>query len=327
MTVELPLCYERTLPLALVHKTSHDAVLLTDCIATSRIETVLGAQVPRWHPIYQERSIGRSGYDIAALVEICRQACFAIAHTQFELPIEGNRFQFLFRELRAQLSKAAVATPHENGHPVRLAVYSKVLRETRTSGRTSGLDWRFDLKDPSGSRIATLEIRQSFVERAFWMRIRNEMRERHGAGLRSSIEIPPDSELRPDAVGRVNAENLALQRIVNDGDLYKAEARIDPRHPALFDRASADHIYAMTQLEAARQLAIYAASNAANVSAFRLVVSSCDASFVSIGELNVRTDAYACVSSKAAEHIVDVSLKQADRTISKFQFSLVEPGN
>lgn len=316
------LTFENTLPFSLVHKPSNDSVLLTDYIAQSRLNTLLGAQVSRANGLYQENIIDPRGYDIAALVEICRQACFAIAHNQFDLSLAENRYQFLFRELEADIVSEALNTQHRNGHPIKVVVESTIEKEVRTEGRTSGLSWRYVLSTPEHSKIATIRIKQSFVDRAQWKRIRQTMCEEHGVVFQSPIVIPPDSELQPADVARWNPQNLTLLRVHRSDNRYEALGRFDPRHPVLFDRPTADHIFAMTQLEACRQLAIYAVAKSLDSDPFQLKVSSCSVIFQSMGELNIPTELHAEVlTANRCDRgaTVEISVRQPGRVVSTFQ--------
>ncbi|MFG8723583.1 AfsA-related hotdog domain-containing protein [Pseudomonas aeruginosa] len=324
---ERELDFERTLPISLVHKPSNDSVLLTDYVAQSRHETLLGAQMPRGHGLYQENVLEVTGYDIAALVEICRQACFAIAHNQFGLSLAENRYQFLFRELKAKITLAALGAEHPRGHPIRVVVASTVEKELRSEKRTSGLTWCFELKDPSGREIATVRIRQNFVDRNQWKRIREEMCSQRGVVFQSAIEIPPDSEVAPREVGRWNPQNLVLLRVTGNDNHYEALARIDPRHPILFDRPSADHIFAMVQLEASRQLAVYSVAKCLEVDPFRLKVIRCDAQFQSMGELNTPTALHAEIlnyTNGGSGAQVAIQITQGKRSVSRFQIEVLE---
>jgi hypothetical protein len=98
-------------------------------------------------------------------------------------------------------------------------------------------------------------------------------------------------------------------------------ARIDTRHPVLFDRAT-EHIYAMIQIEICRQLSLYAASKALGFDAFELEVWKCNSDFLTVGELNVPAKAVAVV--KADEYgqqrvSVAVVISQQDREVSRFE--------
>ncbi|WP_273828470.1 AfsA-related hotdog domain-containing protein [Pseudomonas chlororaphis subsp. aureofaciens] len=321
--------FERTLPISLVHKPSNDSVLLTDYVVQSHLETLLGAQVARGHGLYQENILEVAGYDIAALVEICRQACFAIAHNQFDLSLKENRYQFLFRELEANITPSALEIEHPRGHPIRVVVASTVEKVLRSDKRTSGLTWRFELSDPKGMEIALIRIRQNFVDREQWKRIREAMCRQRGVVFQGAIEIPPESELLPSDVGRWNPQNLALIGVTSIGNRYEAVARIDPRHPILFDRPTADHIFAMIQLEASRQLSVYSAAKSLNVNPFKLKVIRCDALFQSMGELNTPTILHAELSTNRGGRSgarVDIQIMQGERSVSTFQVEILEIG-
>ncbi|MFM0522379.1 MULTISPECIES: AfsA-related hotdog domain-containing protein [Caballeronia] len=323
--VEKRLDFERTLPISLVHKPSNDLVMLTDYVALSRTETLLGAQVSRSHGLYQESILASKGYDIAALVEICRQACFVVAHTQFGLSLEENRYQFLFRELESHIEDEALRVTHPIGQPIRIVVRSSVEKELRTEGRTSGLTWRYDLSDLNEGKIATVRIQQSFVDRVRWKQIRREMCDDRGMAFQSPIEIPAEGEIGPAEVARWNPQNVTLLQVSESAGSFHALARFDPRHPVLFDRPTADHIFAMMQLESCRQLALYTVARTLRIDAFALAVSSCNAVFMSMCEVNLPVRLRATLSVdhvKSGRTNVDIQLEQQSRIVSRFKLDV-----
>ncbi|HDX8940944.1 hypothetical protein GW952_31480 (plasmid) [Klebsiella michiganensis] len=321
--------FERMLPISLVHKPSNDSVLLTDFVPLSNLETLIGAQLPKSHGLYQENLLDAKGYDIAVLIEACRQSCFAIAHNQFELLLSENKYQFLFRELHAKIAIESFETKHPHGYPVQIYIYSYVEREIRTSGRTSGLLWRYIIKNIAEKEIAEIFIQQNFVDRVKWKQIREKMCEQRGVVFKTPIEIPSKSEINPSDIGRWNPHNLVLHRVNKVGKIFEALARFDPRHPVLFDRPTADHIFAMTQLEVGRQLAIYSVSKEMNVDPFLLKICSCDTVFKSMGELNIPTIVTAEVIDTKETNLnsavvasVKIHLKQGERIVSVFDIGV-----
>lgn len=317
--------FDTTLSRALVHKVSIEQVLLTGYLAESEKDTRLFAQLPRSHGLYCENMVEARNYDIAALIEICRQACFVVAHTQFGVPLEGNRYQFLFQELRAAMvnSRSRILGEKAVGQPIQLVVKSTIQREWKNkNAQTYGLRWLYLLATPEDVEVARIEIKQTWLERVKWREIRKIMlRER---GIPSNLAIPPAprSELQPGEVARMNPHNVVLHSLRFLGRrTYEAMARIDTRHPVLFDRAT-EHIYAMIQIEICRQLALYAASKALGFDAFELEVWKCDSTFLTVGELNIPAKAVATV--KADEYgqqrvSVSVVISQQDREISNFE--------
>lgn len=316
--------FEGTLSKALVHKVSIDQVLLTDYRAESEKGTLLYAQLPRSHGFYCEQIVDAKRFDLVALIEICRQACFVVAHTQFGVPLEGNGYQFLFQELDASLlMERSALFDQKSGGPIQLVVKSTIEREwKKKSGVTSGLLWFYSLATVDGEEVAHIRIRQSWLERSKWREIRQIMKRERSIAPDMEIPAAPGTELMPADVARINPHNIVLHSLRHLGTgRYEAMARIDTRHPVLFDRAT-EHIYAMIQIEVSRQLALYAAARTFGVDAFELDVWKCKSTFETVGELQLAARAMAEVRVDDKDRLsatVFVTISQQDRNISIFE--------
>ncbi|WP_426701334.1 AfsA-related hotdog domain-containing protein [Rhodanobacter sp. Col0626] len=317
--------FDGTLAKALVHKVSIDQVLLTDYRPESEKGTVLYAQLPRSHGFYCEHMVDAKRFDLVALIEICRQSCFVVAHTQFGVPLEGNGYQFLFQELDATLvGTRAVALSHNSGGQlVQLVVKSTIEREwKKKSGATYGLLWFYSLETVDGVEIAQIRIRQTWLERFKWREIRLIMKREREIAPDMEIPAAPGTELTPAEVARINPHNIVLHNLrhLSEGR-YEAMARIDTRHPVLFDRAT-EHIYAMIQIEVCRQLALYAVSHTFEVDAFELDVWKCKSTFDTVGELQLPARATASVQVHDREQLsatVSLTISQQGRKVSVFE--------
>jgi hypothetical protein len=319
------LSFEGTLSKALVHKVSIDQVLLTDYQAQPDKGTLLYAQLPRSHGFYCEHIVDARRFDLVALVEICRQACFVVAHTQFGVPLEGNGYQFLFQELDATLSaeRSEIFDQQAGARPVQLVVKSTIEKEwKKKSGVTYGLVWLYSLATTDGVDVAQIRIRQTWLERSKWREIRQIMKRERSIAPDMAIPAAPATELKPADVARINPHNLVLHGLRHVGTgCYEAEARIDTRHPVLFDRAT-EHIYAMIQIEVSRQLALYAVARTFGVEAFELDVWKVKSTFETVGELQLAARAMANVRVDDSDRLsatVSVTISQQDRAISIFE--------
>ena len=320
--------FDRTLSKALVHKTSIDQVLLSAYKADSEKVMHLFAQLPRSNCLYCESMIEAKNYDLAALIEICRQACFVVAHTQYDVPLEGNRFQFILQELKAVMigSRSSNLTNKLAGQVIPLVVKSTIERVwKRKSGQAFGLRWLYSVSIPGGAEVAQIKIRQTWIERLKWREIRQIMHRERGISADLPIPAVPNTELLPSDVARLNIQNVVLHRMrCLDDASYEALARIDTRHPVFFDRAT-EHIYAMIQIELCRQMSLYVASKILYVSSFELEIWECDSKFLAIGELNIDAKVSAIVvMHDVAESSAIISLKiiQQKREISVFEVSV-----
>ncbi len=321
MSVQLN--YDQILPKALVHKWSIDQVLLTDVAQVSATQMLLGGQVPRSHGLYCEHHLaGNRNPDIAALVEMCRQGCFVVAHRGFDVPLVGNRFQFLFQELDAELSlpPARASGQAEVLRPVNLRLACDIERQWRRGTELSGLAWVFRLHTEDGSRdVGRVRIRQMWIDREQWRQMRAMMRRDRGLPEEARIAVPPPSEMDPATVGKVNPSNVLLARAWPTREGFEAVARVDIHHPVFFDH-SIDHIYAMVQTEAARQLALHAVASKQGLPALQLEVCGCVARYESVGEFDVETRLVAQLDTgnDAATSRVSIALMQDQRRISTF---------
>ncbi len=316
--------YEGTLSKALVHKVSIDQVLLTDYEAQPDNGTLLYAQLPRSHGFYCEHLVDAKRFDLVAMIEICRQACFVVAHTQFGVALEGNNYQFLFQELDAKLLVERDAVFEKYGNQaIQLVVKSTIEKEwKKSSGVTYGLIWRYALQTVDGMEVALVRIRQTWLERPKWREIRQIMKRERGIAPDMPIPPAPATELAPAAVGRINPHNIVLHSVLHgEPGSYEAMARIDTRHPVLFDRAT-EHIYAMIQIEVARQLALYATAHTFGAEAVALDVWKCTSTFETVGELQLPAKAVAKVTVDDREQhkaTVSITISQQGRAISIFE--------
>lgn len=315
--------FNGTLSKALVHKVSIDQVLLTNYRAVGGKNTLLFAQLPRSHGFYCEHMVDSKNHDLVAIIEICRQACFVVAHTQFGISLEGDGFQFLFQALDATLSEAgSLALSQKAGQPIQLVVQSTIEHEKKKkNGETYALDWLYILSTIDDEEVARVKIRQTLLERNAWRTIRKTMKRERNITPDMQIPPAPDTELNPSDVSRINPNNIVLHNVNQTSENhFEAMARIDTRHPVLFDR-STEHIYGMIQIEVGRQLALYAAANMLDVDAMDLEVWQCKTTFTTIGELEIPAKAEASVQindHSKNKATVSLSIAQQDRKISEF---------
>lgn len=317
-----------TLSKSLVHKVSIDQVLLTDYVPVEEKDTLLFAQLPRSHGFYCENMVDANRHDLVALIEICRQACFVVAHTQFDVPLEGNGYQFLFQGLDATILEAGAAVLSEKaaGQPVQLVVRSKIEHEKKKkNGSTYGLVWLYSLCTLDDVEVAQVKIQQTWLERGEWRKIREVMKRERNIAPDMAIPPAPETELHPSDVARINPNNIVLHSVqqTNSGH-YEAMARIDTRHPVLFDRAT-EHVYAMIQIEVARQLGLYAVAHQLGIEAADLEVWHCQSTFITVGELQIPAKARAKITiddAKQGQATVSLTISQEDREISVFELGV-----
>jgi hypothetical protein len=314
---------QHTIPKALVHKHALDAVFITGYEVLGPESIRISALLPRAHGFYCEFPLGPRRPDFALLVEVCRQAYFIVAHVMFEVPWQGNPFQFLFQDLDVDYFWGSSL---RDRMPVALELVCRVGKTYRRGKATSGLICDFTITS-EGEICGAVQIREMWVHRDRWNEIRRLMRRDRGLPNRVTLPTtPPETQIRAEDVGRINPANIVLRDIVEGPGGATAVALIDARNPALFDH-SIDHIYAMVQLEVSRQLGRFVVARDLGCSARSLDPVKCNASFTAIGEFDLETIATARSERVAGSDRarVTVELAQRPRLLSRFslEFAMV----
>lgn len=311
------------LPKALVHKDGFDDVFLTSFAIRGDRESVLGATLPRSHGFYCELPVTDRTPDLATLVEICRQACFVVAHEQFDVPLGGPAdAKFLMRELSGEFVDV---TPFDTDEPVNVAVDCVVEDVARRAGQVSALVWAFTVR-AGDVVVARARMAQTLMSRAVWGTMRARLRTERGLPVKMGEVPPPEpSDVAPADVGRANQDNVVIAEVTEADDGYRAMVRADLRHPVMFDHP-ADYIFAMVQLEAVRQLCLSAASRGLGLPATTLEMSEVAAEYRAVAEFDLPTVLHARVSATepGEEKVVrfDVDATQQGRQVSIFRLSV-----
>jgi 2-oxo-3-(phosphooxy)propyl 3-oxoalkanoate synthase len=311
------LTFDRTVHRKLVHKHALDEAFVTG-FEVRDDSVLLAAVLPRAHSLYCEFPAEDRAPDIALITEVCRQSCFVVAHTKFEVPFTDNRYQFLLQDIECELTGIGELGPER---PVEIVVECTIEEIRRRKSEISALVWRFRVTDRARElHVADLRMRMMWIDRGDWRRMRDHMR--GGRGLPIVIEAapPPAPGVAPAEVGRQNRDNVVLQNVSTDGSSFVAQARVDRRHPVLFDHPI-DHVYAMVQLEACRQLGLYAHAAKSGFAAGDLELAGFSSRFVSVAELDLPltiTDDCTAAAGGTAESNHKVRLTQGDRLVSEF---------
>jgi len=310
------------LPKALVHKDGFDDVFLTSFAVRGPRESVLGATLPRSHGFYCEFPVSNRAPDLATLIEICRQACFVVAHEQFDVPLGGAAdAKFLMRELAGEFVDTS---PFDTDEPVNVAVDCEVEHVARRAGQISALVWVFTVR-VGEVVVGRARMAQTLMSRTVWGLMRSRLRNERGLPTRMAEVRPPGpSELAPAEVGRLNPDNVLLTAVSEAGGGYEAMVRADLSHPVMFDHP-ADYIFAMVQLEASRQLALVAASRRLDLPATRLEMCGVTAEYLAVAEFDLPTTLQARFSVPDADepHLrLDIDATQQGRRVSTFGLSV-----
>jgi hypothetical protein len=315
--------HAQILPRRLVHKDGFDDVFLTSFAARGQRESVLGAALPRSHGFYCERSVGNRVSDLALLIEICRQACFVVAHEQFAVPLGGaDDAKFLMRELSGEFVDSAPLDTHE---PVNVVVHCEIEHIARRARTISGLVWAFEVR-VGGVVVGRARMAQTLMSRTVWAQLRSRLRADRGLPTpMAEVRPPGPSTLAPAEVGRFNPDNVVLTDLSEADSGYRARMRADLRHPVLFDHP-ADYIFAMVQLEASRQLSLVAAARRLGLPATRLEMWAVAAQYLSVAEFDLPTVLYAKFAAPPVADQFDLRLDidafQQGRRVSTFRLSV-----
>lgn len=313
------LSFDHTVHRKLVHKHALDEAFITGWQLDGD-GVRLAAVLPRAHALYNEFPAEDRVPDLAVITEVCRQACFVVAHTKFAVPVIDNTFQFLLQEINSSFLEVERLPKHR---PIELIV-DCTIEQTRRRGRElSALVWRFHVTDRSGEvPVADVRMRMVWIDRGDWRRMRDSMRRGRGLPIEPGWPQPPAAGLPPDQVGRRNVDNVALQTVdANDIERsgYQALARIDSRHPVLFDHLI-DHVYAMVQLEACRQLGLHVHARAAGVAPAEIELAGFTAEFHTVAELDLPVHLYGTVPQAGSDGMLThrVQVCQGERQNSSF---------
>lgn len=309
------------LPKALVHKDGFDDVFLTSFAVRGPRESVLGATLPRSHRFYCEVPVGSRVRDLATLIEICRQACFVVAHEQFDVPLGGAAdAKFLMRELSGEFVDTS---PFDTDEPVNVAVDCVVEHVARRAGQVSALVWAFTVR-AGEVVVGRSRMAQTLMSRAVWGQMRGRLRTERGLPVKMGEVAPPaPGDVTAAEVGRVNQDNVVITGITAVDGGYEASINVDLRHPVMFDHP-ADYIFAMVQLEATRQLSLVAASRRLAVPATRLEMSSVTAEYLAVAEFDLPTVLRATFVEADGEPAprFTVTAEQQGRRVSAFELTV-----
>ena len=303
--------FDRTVSKLLVHKWSLDQVFLTGFAPGGQGSMRLAAELPRSHGFYCEFPLRAGPPDLAAVVEACRQACFVVAHEQYDVPVSG--FQFMFQELDARFTGPF---PAAGDRPVDLVLDCTVQQRYRR-----GLVWSFAVT-AGGAPVAEVRIRMIWIERPRWRQMRASMRE--GRELPPELVAPPRpaTQVPAERVDRLNPANVVLATAARLPDgCWAATALVDQRHPVLFDHPI-DHVYAMVQIEACRQLGLLAVAADTRRPVSELRLRSVAAGYTSVAEFDLPTELVAALEPAGDGTRVTVVVAQGEREASRLTLEI-----
>ncbi|MGW1894335.1 ScbA/BarX family gamma-butyrolactone biosynthesis protein [Streptomyces sp. NPDC002004] len=283
--------FSRTVPRELVHRASVAEVFVTSHARLTRDRYEFGAQLPRFHAFHSDsfehspfsartgsQARSRPGHDPLLVFEVCRQASVLLAHQYLAVPFDRC---FVLRAMRLTvLHHAALAMQPA---PADVRVICDITRRYVRGGTLRGAELQFVVQ---AGRVAAVcaDVSYSWTAPEAWARGRDAGRARLGLDARAS-PLPPGPRAEPDVVRRRHPFNVVIGPPSANGERRtRARLVVDTGHPSLFDHAL-DHVPAVLQLEAFRQLSTAAAGAAGQVSLHAL-----SARFVDVVELDVPSE-------------------------------------
>lgn len=286
-----PLDYTRTVDRLLVHRDALGEVFLTDLQPIDEDHYAAASQLPRSHAYYGDHLLRPGCYDPLLILEACRQAALAGAHSFYGVPSD-NKFILTHLSLRLDHPQMVVV----GSSPISLAFRVNIVSRKEREGRVTGLDYEMDLIT-DGTVIGQASVGLRFKTPTGYLTLR--LNNRDGFALPSSATYPtstPGTPVAPHLVGRANPENVVLVDAAVTDNTAQALLRIPARHASLFDHPQ-DHLPGMVIAEGARQLALLAALDVQGLATFKTLVTEMRVRFTRFGELEDDTVLTAWVDS------------------------------
>ncbi len=293
--------FSHTIPRELVHRRSIAEVFVTSDAQLDDVHYEFGAQLPRLHAFYSDTFSSGALYsgtgprhDPLLVFEVCRQASILLAHRYFAVPFDQY---FVLRSMRTTvLDHDALGVAAE---PADAHVTCEVVRRYVREATLTGADLHFGVRVGHCAAVA-VDFSYSWVPPQVWARSRRSGRKRLRLG--STVRAAPVGvRAEPEAVGRRHPFNVVIgpPRTGADGQA-RARLVVDTGHPALFDHPL-DHVPAMLQLEACRQLSTAAVGAAAPYEDIGLDAVS--ARFAEFVELDLPTECVARFEPVASDGV------------------------
>lgn len=306
--------FARPVERGLVHKHAVGEVFVTDICSRSEGHSMVAGELPRTHCYYSDVDGLPVNREIMPLLELTRQACFVLAHSQHAAP---GDWQFILRSLSIRLA-TAVMDADGRGPPRVVLLCSERDRWDR-AGVTTGVEWQYELRSTADQHLGEATMSMSWLPRERWNAIRAEARRALELPEEVPMLRPPLSAVPAAIVGRESQRNVVLASLDERwGHELHATLCIDVFHPGLFDHW-VDHIPGMVELEAARQISLRIASCVLQVPANRLSVKEVRAmDFTAVGELDLPTECVARIVERhkgTATLKVEAQLRQGERVL------------
>lgn len=301
---------EWKVPPRLVHKSGTDEVFVTGHLRAGRRRVLVTGELPTAHRYFCDLPAAMPYPDLTAILELCRQCCYVLAHAHYGAPA-GDRF--VLRALRGELTAGAGLRESWPAEPWRVCVDVSVTRVWERAGRVTGLKLDYLVHDSAGSVVATACSSFSWMSAARWCAFREGVRAAHG--LPAAVATPGHEGVfpSPGLVGRGLACNVVVADPSVTAGRTRARVVVDPGNTAMFEHAQ-DHVPGMVQMEAARQVALWQFTETTGVPPGDVTVHGLDTAFLAVAELDLPLLATAGRTGPAE---VAVELTQAGTPVAR----------
>jgi hypothetical protein len=298
-------------------------VFVTACQPSPDGEALIAGELPRTHCYYSDLDGFPVRPDTMPLLELCRQACFVLAHRVHGVPIG---WQFILRTMSIRIFRPSAGVPGKDADgPLRVLLRCYQRQRWDRNGSPSGLEWEFKISTAPGEPFASVTAKMSWMPPDKWAEVRARLRGGHGRRPAAGYSRPPRASVPAVAVGRKNQANVVITNVRCDADDVQADMLVDLGNAGLFDHYN-DHIPGMVEAEAARQLAIVAVARSAGLPARSLQVGALTLTFARLGELDLPAACLARVErgERTGQHSVAVRIVQASEIIAHASVLVVE---
>jgi hypothetical protein len=264
-----------------VHKAGIEEVMVTDSAPLSTEEFLVAAELPAAHSYYSDAPTAAVRLELMPLLEVCRQAGYAVIHRHLGLPTDRR---FIIRSYQLQLPPEIVFA--EQSRPTRVVVNCRVERSWERPGKVAGMHLGFSVSTPDGVAVASARVMLYWVGPAQWAELRAESRTRQGMPAEIGAAPTWDGLVPARNVGRYCARNVVLANVSRGDGRFTADVVVNPNNHGMFEHEQ-DHVPGMVLMEAARQSAIVAVAEATGLPPEALAAAGMDAQFTTMAELDL----------------------------------------
>jgi hypothetical protein len=272
--------YDQPVPRSLAHRATFAEVYVSDTAPAGADDFLVAIQIPRAHSLWFDRLAAY--HDPLSAVEAIRQALTVVSQRYLGMPPNAPASM---QHLEFSVEDLSAFRDNEES-PLQGIVRIRPVRD-QTQGE---IEYNRNLLVEATLVVDTaqaLTLRGGGV--AFTRETYEELRELQQS---RSFDLPLTGDSRlvpvdPLSVGRRDARNVVIASLDSKSDGANAEFAllIDRRHPFFFEHPY-DHVPASLFLEAARQVAIVAATRSGILQSPVAAVTGASISFSGFAELN-----------------------------------------